>query len=78
MRIRKVNSVDVKLHDFSGRLTAVMDGEKTLAEYVYSAAGNPVVKKIGGNITSTYAYDELLNIKAVKTEAGKQPRHSQR
>ena len=46
MRIRKVNSVDVKLHDFSGRLTAVMDGEKTLAEYVYSASGNPVVKKI--------------------------------
>ena len=25
MRIRKVNSVDVKLHDFSGRLTAVTD-----------------------------------------------------
>ena len=44
------------------------DGEKTLAEYVYSASGNPVVKKIGGNITSTYAYDELLNIKALKTE----------
>ena len=42
---------------FSGRLTAVTDGEKTLAEYVYSASGNPVVKKIGGNITSTYAYD---------------------
>ena len=72
MRIRKVNSVDVKLHDFSGRLTAVMDGEKTLAEYVYSASGNPVVKKIGGNITSTYAYDELLNIKALKTETEKQ------
>ena len=72
MRIRKVNSVDVKLHDFSGRLTAVMDGEKTLAEYVYSASGNPVVKKIGGNITSTYAYDELLNIKALKTETWKQ------
>ena len=54
------------------------DGEKTLAEYVYSASGNPVVKKIGGNVTSTYAYDELLNIKALKTEAGKQPRHSQR
>ena len=44
------------------------DGKKTLAEYVYSASGNPVVKKIGGNITSTYAYDELLNIKALKTE----------
>ena len=44
------------------------DGEKILAEYVYSASGNPVVKKIGGNITSTYAYDELLNIKALKTE----------
>lgn len=29
-----------------------------MAEYVYSASGNPVVKKIGGNITSTYAYDE--------------------
>ena len=43
-----------------------------MAEYVYSASGNPVVKKIGGNITSTYAYDELLNIKALKTEAGKQ------
>jgi YD repeat-containing protein len=57
---------------FSGRLTAVTDGEKTLAEYVYSASGNPVVKKIGGNVTSTYAYDELLNIKALKTEAGKQ------
>ena len=72
MRIRKVNSVDVKLHDFSGRLTAVTDGEKTLAEYVYSASGNPVVKKIGGNITSTYGYDELLNIKALKTETEKQ------
>ena len=48
------------------------DGEKTLAEYVYSASGNPVVKKIGGNITSTYAYDELLNIKALKTETEKQ------
>ena len=57
---------------FSGRLTAVTDGEKTLAEYVYSASGNPVVKKIGGNITSTYAYDELLNIKALKTETEKQ------
>ena len=43
-----------------------------MAEYVYSASGNPVVKKIGGNVTSTYAYDELLNIKALKTEAGKQ------
>ena len=57
---------------FSGRLTAVTDGEKTLAEYVYSASGNPVVKKIGGNITSTYGYDELLNIKALKTETEKQ------
>ena len=45
---------------------------KILAEYVYSASGNPVVKKIGGNITSTYAYDELLNIKALKTETEKQ------
>ena len=45
---------------------------RILAEYVYSASGNPVVKKIGGNITSTYAYDELLNIKALKTETGKQ------
>ena len=43
-----------------------------MAEYVYSASGNPVVKKIGGNITSTYAYDELLNIKALKTETEKQ------
>ena len=88
MRIRKVNSVDVKLHDFSGRLTAVTDmgqcnpdrlhfadadaSGRILAEYVYSASGNPVVKKIGGNITSTYAYDELLNIKALKTETEKQ------
>ena len=45
---------------------------KILAEYVYSASGNPVVKKIGGNITSTYGYDELLNIKALKTETEKQ------
>ena len=45
---------------------------RILAEYVYSASGNPVVKKIGGNITSTYAYDELLNIKALKTETEKQ------
>ena len=75
-------------YDFSGRLTAVMDmgqcnpdrlhfadagaSGRILAEYVYSASGNPVVKKIGGNITSTYGYDELLNIKAVKTEIGKQ------
>ena len=88
MRIRKVNSVDVKLHDFSGRLTAVTDmgqcnpdrlhfadadaSGRILAEYVYSASGNPVVKKIGGNITSTYGYDELLNIKALKTETEKQ------
>lgn len=49
--------------DASGRI---------LAEYVYSASGNPVVKKIGENITSTYAYDELLNIKALKTETEKQ------
>ena len=69
-------------------MTAVMDMEqcnsdglhfadaeasgRILAEYVYSASGNPVVKKIGGNITSTYAYDELLNIKALKTETEKQ------
>ena len=75
-------------YDFSGRLTAVMDmgqcnpdrlhfadagaSGRILAEYVYSASGNPVVKKIGGNITSTYAYDELLNIKALKTETEKQ------
>ena len=45
---------------------------RILAEYVYSASGNPVVKKIGGNITNIYAYDELLNIKALKTEAEKQ------
>ena len=45
---------------------------RILAEYVYSASGNPVVKKIGGNITSTYGYDELLNIKALKTETEKQ------
>ena len=57
---------------FPEGMTAVTDGEKTLAEYVYSASGNPVVKKIGGNITSTYAYDELLNIKALKTETEKQ------
>ena len=71
-------------YDFSGRLMAVTDmgqcnpdrlhfadadaSGRILAEYVYSASGNPVVKKIGGNITSTYAYDELLNIKALKTE----------
>ena len=75
-------------YDFSGRLTAVMDmgqcnpdrlhfadaeaSGRILAEYVYSASGNPVVKKIGGNITSTYGYDELLNIKALKTETEKQ------
>ena len=75
-------------YDFSGRLTAVTDmgqcnpdrlhfadayaSGRILAEYVYSASGNPVVKKIGGNITSTYAYDELLNIKALKTETEKQ------
>ena len=75
-------------YDFSGRLTAVTDmgqsnsdglhfaaaeaSGRILAEYVYSASGNAVVKKIGGNVTSTYAYDELLNIKALKTEAGKQ------
>ena len=57
---------------FPEGMTAVTDGEKTLAEYVYSASGNPVVKKIGGNITSTYGYDELLNIKALKTETEKQ------
>ena len=61
-------------YDFSGRLTAVTDmgqsnsdglhfaaaeaSGRILAEYVYSASGNPVVKKIGGNITNTYAYDE--------------------
>ena len=49
--------------DASGRI---------LAEYVYSTSGNLVVKKIGGNITSTYGYDELLNIKALKTETEKQ------
>ena len=75
-------------YDFSGRLTAVTDmgqcnpdrlhfadagaSGRILAEYVYSASGNPVVKKIGGNITSTYGYDELLNIKALKTETEKQ------
>ena len=69
-------------YDFSGRLTAVTDmgqsnsdglhfaaaeaSGRILAEYVYSASGNAVVKKIGGNVTSTYAYDELLNIKALK------------
>ena len=45
---------------------------RILTEYVYSASGNPIVKKIGGNITSTYGYDELLNIKALKTETEKQ------
>ena len=75
-------------YDFSGRLTAVTDmgqsnsdglhfaaaeaSGRILAEYVYSASGNAVVKKIGGNVTSTYAYDELLNIKALKTETEKQ------
>ena len=75
-------------YDFSGRLMAVTDmgqcnpdrlhfadadaSGRILAEYVYSASGNPVVKKIGGNITSTYGYDELLNIKALKTETEKQ------
>ena len=75
-------------YDFSGRLTAVTDmgqcnpdrlhfadadaSGRILVEYVYSASGNLVVKKIGGNITSTYAYDELLNIKALKTETEKQ------
>ena len=71
-------------YDFSGRLTAVTDmgqcnpdrlhfadadaSGRILAEYVYSTSGNPVVKKIDENITSTYGYDELLNIKALKTE----------
>ena len=46
-----------------GLLKEKRASERILTSYTYDAEGN---------VTSTYAYDELLNIKALKTEAGKQ------
>ena len=46
-----------------GLLKEKRTSERILTSYTYDAEGN---------ITSTYAYDELLNIKALKTETEKQ------